>query len=118
MPDGKPLARSLKNIKFGPANIKQTNKQKTSLGCNTLEKWKTKVMQNLGGQIRYIMGNEEVAYNSAFEVKVAIDSVSMTQAGIEFHGTTTSREKAHRKITVWTKMILLLIQEVTLNVFL
>ena len=75
-------------------------------------------MQNLGGQIRYIMGNEEVAYNSAFEVKVAIDSVSMTQAGIEFHGTTTSREKAHKKITVWTKMILLLIQEVTLNVFL
>ena len=40
------------------------------------------------------MGNVQVAYNSAFELKVAIDSVSMTQAGIEFHGTTTSREKA------------------------
>ena len=64
------------------------------------------------------MGNVQVAYNSAFELKVAIDSVSMTQAGIEFHGTTTSREKAHKKITVWTKMILLLIQEVMLNVFL
>ena len=64
------------------------------------------------------MGNVQVAYNSAFELKVAIDSVSMTQAGIEFHETTTSREKAHRKIKVWTKMILLLIQEVTLNVFL
>ena len=64
------------------------------------------------------MGNVQVAYNSAFELKVAIDSVSMTQAGIEFHGTTTSREKPHRKIKVSTKMILLLIQEVTLNVFL
>ena len=32
-------------------------------GCITQEKWKTKVMQNLGGggQIRYIMGNVEVA---------------------------------------------------------
>ena len=33
-------------------------------GCNTQEKWKTKVVQNLGGggQIRCIMGNVEVAY--------------------------------------------------------
>ena len=30
-------------------------------GCNTQEKWKTKVMQNLGGQIRCIMGNVAVA---------------------------------------------------------
>ena len=57
-------------------------------------------MQNFGGQIRCVMGNVQVAYNSAFELKVAIDSVSMTQAGIEFHGTTTSREKPHRKIKV------------------
>ena len=26
--------------------------------CNTQEKWKTKVMQNFGGQIRFIMGNK------------------------------------------------------------
>ena len=31
-------------------------------GCNTHEKWKTKVVQNLGGQIRCIMGNVEVAF--------------------------------------------------------
>ena len=31
-------------------------------GCNTKEKWKTKVMQNLGGQIRCFMGNVEVAF--------------------------------------------------------
>ena len=32
-------------------------------GCNTQEKWKTKVKQNFGGQIRCIMGGDvEVAY--------------------------------------------------------
>ena len=31
-------------------------------GCNTQEKWKTKVMQNLGGQIKCIMGDVQVAY--------------------------------------------------------
>ena len=30
-------------------------------GCNTREKWKTKVMQNLGGQIRCIMGDVQEA---------------------------------------------------------
>ena len=30
--------------------------------CNTQEKWKTKVMQNFGGQIRCIMGIVDVAY--------------------------------------------------------
>ena len=30
-------------------------------GCNTQEKWKTKVMQNLGGQIRCIMGDVQEA---------------------------------------------------------
>ena len=64
------------------------------------------------------MGDVQVAYSSSFEVKVATDSVSMTQAAIEFNGTTTSCEKAHRKITVRTKRILLLIQEVTPSVFL
>ena len=31
-------------------------------GCSTQEKWKTKVMQNFGGQIRCIMGDVQVAY--------------------------------------------------------
>ena len=31
-------------------------------GCNTQEKWKTKVMQNLGVQVRCIVGNVKVAY--------------------------------------------------------
>ena len=31
-------------------------------GCNTQEKWKTKVMQNLGGQISCTMGDVQVAY--------------------------------------------------------
>ena len=31
-------------------------------GCNTQEKWKTKVVQNVGGQIRCIMGDVQVAY--------------------------------------------------------
>ena len=31
-------------------------------GCNTREKWKTKVMQNFGGQIRCFMGDVQVAY--------------------------------------------------------
>ena len=31
-------------------------------GCNTQEKWKTKVMQNFVGQIRCIMGDVQVAY--------------------------------------------------------
>ena len=30
-------------------------------GCNTKEKWKTKVMQNVGRQIRCIMGDVQVA---------------------------------------------------------
>ena len=30
-------------------------------GCNTQEKWKTKLLQNFGGQIICIMGNVEVA---------------------------------------------------------
>ena len=30
-------------------------------GCNTQEKWKTQVMQNLGGQIRCIMGDVQEA---------------------------------------------------------
>ena len=30
-------------------------------GCNTQEKWKTKVMQNLGGQMRCFMGHVQVA---------------------------------------------------------
>ena len=30
--------------------------------CNTQEKWKTKVMQNLGEKIRCIMGDVQVAY--------------------------------------------------------
>ena len=30
--------------------------------CNTLERWKTKVMQNLGGQIRCLMGDMQVVY--------------------------------------------------------
>jgi len=34
-------------------------------GCNTQEKWKRKVMQNSGGQIRCIMGDVEVAYRSS-----------------------------------------------------
>ena len=38
-------------------------------GCNTQEKWKTKVMQNLGGQIRCIMWNVEVAYVNFLLVK-------------------------------------------------
>ena len=35
-------------------------------GCNTQEKWKTKVMQNFKGQVRCIMGNVEVAYIQIF----------------------------------------------------
>jgi len=31
-------------------------------GCNTQEKWQTKVVQNFGEQIRCIVGNVEVAY--------------------------------------------------------
>ena len=61
---------------------------------------KNKDYAKFSGQIRCIMGDVQVAYSSAFKVKVATDSVSMTQAGIEFNGTTTSCEKAHRKITV------------------
>ena len=30
--------------------------------CNTQEKWKTKVMQNLGEKIRCVMGDVQVAY--------------------------------------------------------
>ena len=59
------------------------------------------------------MGNVQVTYSSVFEVKVATDSLLMTQAGIEFHRTTTSCEKVDRKFTVCTKTILLLIQEMT-----
>ena len=40
-------------------------------GCNTQEKWKTKVMQNLGVQIRCIVGNVKVAY-CFFDVLVAV----------------------------------------------
>ena len=35
-------------------------------GCNTQEKWKTKVMQSLGWQIRCIMGNVQVAYQANY----------------------------------------------------
>ena len=35
-------------------------------GCNTREKWKTKVMQSLGGQTRCIMGNVQVAYQANY----------------------------------------------------
>ena len=35
-------------------------------GCNTREKWKTKVMQSLGEQIRCIMGNMQVAYQANY----------------------------------------------------
>ena len=35
-------------------------------GCNTREKWKTKVMQSLGEQIRCIMGNVQVAYQANY----------------------------------------------------
>ena len=31
-------------------------------GCSTQEKWKTKVVQNFGGQIRCIMGDAQVVY--------------------------------------------------------
>ena len=34
----------------------------SSDGCNTQEKWKTKVMQNFGGHTRSIMGDVPVAY--------------------------------------------------------
>ena len=35
-------------------------------GCNTQEKWKTKVMQSLWWQIRCIMGNVQVAYQANY----------------------------------------------------
>ena len=37
-------------------------------GCNTQEKWKTKVMQNCGRQIRCIMGNVQVANGNVLRV--------------------------------------------------
>ena len=41
-------------------------------GCNNQEKWKTKVMQNFGGQIRCILGNMEVAYEVKLHFKGAL----------------------------------------------
>ena len=38
-------------------------------GCNTQEKWKTKVMQNFGGQIRCIMGDMQVAYSPSYSYR-------------------------------------------------
>ena len=38
-------------------------------GCNTQEKWKTKVMQNLGAEISWIMEKVEVAYEYFFSCK-------------------------------------------------
>ena len=35
-------------------------------GCNTQEKWKTKVMQKFGGQLRCIMADVQVAYYLVF----------------------------------------------------
>ena len=43
--------------------------------CNTQEKWKTKVMQNFGGQIRCIMRNVEVVYTCSTG-----DSVSLKRS--------------------------------------
>ena len=38
-------------------------------GCNTQEKWKTKVTQNCGRQIRCIMGNVQLANGTVLGVK-------------------------------------------------
>ena len=38
----------------------------SSDGCNTQEKWKKKVMENFGGQIRCIMGDVQVANTTNF----------------------------------------------------
>ena len=37
-------------------------------GCDTQEKWKTKVMQTFGGQIRCIMGDEQVTYTNPYKL--------------------------------------------------
>ena len=38
-------------------------------GCNIQEKWKTKVMQNVGRQIRCIMGDVQVAYSPSYSYR-------------------------------------------------
>ena len=38
-------------------------------GCNIQEKWKTKVTQNVGRQIRCIMGDVQVAYSPSYSYR-------------------------------------------------
>ena len=60
---GTPLPHSPQCTLFAPP--KNSHKQcfLFLLGnCNTQKKWKTKVMQNFGGQIRCIMGNVEMEH--------------------------------------------------------
>ena len=56
------------NAPYLPPLPPQKKKICTS-SCNTQEKWKTKVMQNLGEQIRCIMGDVQVAYCHLWQYK-------------------------------------------------
>ena len=63
------LPFSLPSFPFSPETPDTQAKALFSIfswdGCNTQEKWKTKVMQNFGWQIKCIMGDAQVAYTLA-----------------------------------------------------
>ena len=45
-------------------------------GCSTQEKWKTKIMQNFGGQISCIMGDVQVRIETMYRVKSLTEKTS------------------------------------------
>ena len=61
--------QACENIRFSPL-FAARDVSRGGTSSNTQDKWQTKVMQNFEGQIRFIIGNVEVAYKLAIGVNL------------------------------------------------